>query len=488
MDTLRLVTLDSAGAATEVANFNDGTYAAIMSGTFKTAPSSRRQLVSASNRRYGGGRVVGEQHDNGTLGFSVVIRDSSPTASVSRWETIIGKLELATADLFVEWRPEGATSSVFYEARGPATWEAKYEWVKFLANRQVVVDVTIPIAPLGRGAPATFSIGAVTQPGVFQIPGTVGGTAPALLDLTVQMAGNSSVYGPMFGLVGWSKRPGSGLAAAPYGLFDATTIASQAGYSVSGTKLLATASGAGYATASWSVDPSLLVRDAFTQGEVLVEVWAEIGLDTAVTTPTISASVSSSDGVNFGKPRYTHEFGSAGKSIYSSFSSPGSTVRRMVRAGTLALPTLPQAKYNVSLLAVWGAGSSGHFDLNRVCLVPIKQRACTPTGFTYDTNVSGSAYPAFIVPMLIKSGLTVAKTIRSDLSGLITNSSNGKVYADAGLGGSVMELPPGNVDLLLYLSNQIPDDPSGTDLTAPSPYNVTVTGTITPRYFLANPT
>lgn len=487
MDTLRLVTLDSAGAATEVANFNDGTYAAIMSGTFKTAPSSRRQLVSASNRRYGGGRVVGEQHDNGTLGFSVVIRDSSPTASVSRWEALIGKLELATADLFVEWRPEGATSSVFYEARGPATWEAKYEWVKFVANRQVVVDVTIPIAPLGRGVPVTFSIGAVTQPGVFQIPGTVGGTAPALLDLTVQMAGNSSVYGPMFGLVGWSKRPSSGLAAAPYGLFDATT-AVPFGYTVSGTKLVVTTSGAGVAIGSWYVDPSLLVRDAFTQGEVLVEVWAEIGLDTAVTTPTLAASISSSDGINFGKPRYTHEFGNAGKSIYSSFSAPGTTVRRMVRVGTVPMPTTPQAKYILGITASWGAGSSGHFDLNRVCLVPIKQRACTPTGFTYDTNTSGSAYPAFIVPMLIKGGSTVVKTIRSDLSGLITNSSNGKVYADAGLGGSVMELPPGNVDLLLYLSNQIPDDPSGTDLTAPSPYNVTVTGTITPRYFLANPT
>ncbi len=106
--------------------------------------------------------------------------------------------------------------------------------------------------------------------------------------------------------------------------------------------------------------------------------------------------------------------------------------------------------------------------------MPSKQRACSPTSKPY-----GASYPEFIANLT-----PTVKTIKPDLSATIAKP--GKYgHPDHGLGGQLLQLPTGEVSMLLKLSNLIPDSEASTPSTEQLAYEgVTVTVTVTPRYFL----
>src|SRR5690606_7601044 len=89
------------------------------------------------------------------------------------------------------------------------------------------------------------------------------------------------------------------------------------------------------------------------------------------------------------------------------------------------------------------------FGVDDLYVVGAAARAAGPTGRALD-----AAYPKFVA-----STSQTTKTVRSDLSGLAASPPS-PGFPDSGLGGSLIELPPGPVDSLLLLSSLVPDDPS----------------------------
>jgi len=284
--------------------------------------------------------------------------------------------------------------------------------------------------------------------------------------------------------MGWTRRPDTPLSGAvvPFGAIDAESYTSVTTWAAIGTDanfrnsngIRTTTSGAGTASALWTVDPSVMQPDEFTRGTIDVEVWARVQLASGVVSPKLTLSVEPNAGSSFGASQYSAEFGSAGKLLTSPSSG---TVFRFVRLGTVTMPvdTVTPLKWDVKVAAAWSTGSSGSFGLDYLCLVPARSRAVSKSGVAND-----SAYPKFV-----PSTSDTTKTVRSDLSGLIASAA-GNAGADSGLGGTPVELPAGDVNVFIKLSSLVADDPTS-DTTSEQKEHTGVTGTflVSPRYWVA---
>ena len=281
-----------------------------------------------------------------------------------------------------------------------------------------------------------------------------------------------------------SQSEGRG-ASPPFGLIDAiacdtgdlTTWAAvtDANYR-SGSGIRRSTSGAETPSATWFVDPHTLTPDDFTRGDLDVEVFARIEVASTVVTPRLTLSTTPEAGTTFGPQRYTAEYGSAGKLV--KLPSSG-TQFRVVRLGTLTFLADRQrpARWKLKLAASYAAGSTGSFGVDYLILAPARARACGPTGKALDAT-----YPKFT-----KSTGETRRTIRSDLSGRTGNPASPSLHdhPDAGLGGSLLELPAGQADVAVKLSSLVPDDPSSDTTTEQLSHTATVHLAIVPRYHLA---
>jgi len=241
----------------------------------------------------------------------------------------------------------------------------------------------------------------------------------------------------------------------------------------SGQKMSAAMINAVTAQLLFYLDPSLVPPDAFAGTELRVEAWARINYAATMTSLTAITSARSALGASFGTPRFTEENGSAGKLL--SVQAPAAGQWRIVKLGTLTLisdPLNPQRwKLQVQFTTV--AGSTGNLDVDYLFLAPVRQRAAGPTSKPND-----STYPKFIT-----SASETTKTIKSDGSAVIAKPGT-PTYPDHGLGGQLLELPPGQVDLFVELSNLVPDDPTIDTTTETLGPAATVHAAITPRHFL----
>lgn len=309
-----------------------------------------------------------------------------------------------------------------------------------------------------------------TTPLTMSLYGSIPGDCPALADVTVTPSGGSAA--PVWALLGWTQRVQSGLATAPFATIACATGSSLSSWATSGNTLTVTTSGAGTASALFSIDPSLVAQDDYTQGEIDVEVWCRVGVHSSVVSPKLIVSAQPTAGTSFGWERYTNEYGSAGKAL--TISSSGQQWR-FNRLGTLTLLSNPTAPlvWKVKLAASWAAGSSGVFDVDYLMLVPARSRALGPTGKAND-----STFPKFVA-----STSQTSKTIRSDLSGVVS-SPPANAHPDHGLGGQLLEFPTGNVDTLVKLSSLVPDDPTSDSTSEQANHSATVHYSVTPRYRL----
>lgn len=228
-------------------------------------------------------------------------------------------------------------------------------------------------------------------------------------------------------------------------------------------------SGAGSTSATWNIDPSVVAQDDFANGVVDIEVFARVRA--SAQTPTFTASIAPASG--FGSPTYTNEYGSAGKLVKSTASANG----YMSRLGTITMSVDPFTPilWNLKIAAAWGpATSAGGITIDYIVLVPSRARAVSKSGVSPDAY-----YPKFIP--------TTASTLKTiygkDLSGSIgpAGANQGR---DSGLGGSLMEIPPGNVEFLVKLSSAVCDDPSTTAVEPTITHSGLWTARVTPRYFL----
>jgi len=243
-----------------------------------------------------------------------------------------------------------------------------------------------------------------------------------------------------------------------------------------GAGIRVTTAGAGTASAAWPVDPALIVPDDFTQGELDVEVFARVELDGAVVSPRLTLSTIPEAGTSFGPTKYTAEYGSGGKLL----AKPSSGAKfRMVRLGTLTflVDRARPVRWKVQLAGSYAAGSTGSFGIDYLLFAPARQRACGPTGKAND-----STYPKFV-----QSTSETSKTVKSDLSGRVKNpgSYSRFEHPDAGLGGSLLELPAAATDLTVKLSSLVPDDPTSDTTNEQLSHTAAVHVAVTPRYHLA---
>lgn len=282
---------------------------------------------------------------------------------------------------------------------------------------------------------------------------------------------------PVWALLGWTSTPTTGLAPAPFGVFGgAEAISREFAYSAVADALngsaLITANQT--AIAAWEVDPATMVPDSFS-GELAVEAWARVRLCQSLGEATFTLSARPQDGIGYGAARYTDEWGSAGREVQLPDEEP---CWRMTRLGTLHLLVNPLSP-RIWTLWVEGEIENAGFEwfIDYLLLTPSSQRCCSPSGKPNNPN-----FPPFIQSV----GSTV-KTIRHDLSGLVSKpGKNG--HPDHGLGGQLLELPPGNVDMLVKLSSLVPDNPNSSPCTEQSVQEAAVSVTVTPRSYLVRST
>jgi hypothetical protein len=452
----------------------------IVRETFKVQAPERRPQFSESTRRFGGAYQTSETHGNGAVGASFYINGASADAAIVLWEKLLSTLEdYDSTDYYLKWKPEGTSINnfVFYQIRGSASWEAQYRPLEFSQNKTLVFDVSWPVAPLARGAATTFSQSSQTYPD-NKVQLSVGGTAPALLDLSVAQTS----LGSDFFMVGWTQRPSSYTpqtnVVAPFGLIDTynggyistTNYTTATGGTPAANRISIAASpgptiGTTY-NLDVSIDPSVLQRDDFTRNEIQLEVWGRMYVNTAHKA-TVVTSLEPSSAATGASSRYTSEYGSTGKLLAAPSSGSGWYYYRL---GTLpaSVDSNNAAVYKLRLSTTFTASVAAEFAIDHIAIVPARQRALTPTGRALD-----SSYPRFV-----NSASAVTKTIRNDLSGWLGTTP----YPDSGLGGQLLEVPPGNVDLFIKATRGVPDITTTAD---DATQTLTVSGTIIPRYYLA---
>lgn len=240
-----------------------------------------------------------------------------------------------------------------------------------------------------------------------------------------------------------------------------------------GQGLKVTAAGAGTAAAMWFIDPALLAADEFTLQELDVEVFAKVDLASTLVSPKLNISCRPEAGTNFGQERFTGEWQSGGRLLTKP--SAGS-VFRTVRLGILTLVCDPDrpVRWKLRAAASWAVGSTGNYGLDELYLVPVRKRAANPTGIA-----NGSSYPKFVA-----STAETTKTVRSDLSGLAAKPP-ANPFPDSGLDGMTqLELPPGNVDVLVKLASTVPDDPTSDTTSEQKEHSGTVHVSVWPRVHL----
>lgn len=287
---------------------------------------------------------------------------------------------------------------------------------------------------------------------------------------------------PAWALIGWASKPTAGLAPAPFGILPATAAKIGNGWELAaradafgGKALIGGAASSNPALAQWEVDPATMVPDSFS-GELAVEVWGRVMLSGGgggLLAAHLVASAQPQDGAGFGAVRYTDEWGSGG---LNAQLPEGIEKWRMVRLGTLHFVVNPLAP-RVWLVTYEGLPTEESIEewgLNYLLLVPITQRACSPSA-----KPAGPTFPSFI-----RSIATTVKTVYSNLTA-VTGKPGKSGHPDTGLGGQLIELPPGETNMLLKLSSMVPDAPVGSPVSEQLSYEATMAVTVTPRWYLA---
>lgn len=324
-----------------------------------------------------------------------------------------------------------------------------------------------------------YTYRAVALPAQIALGGTIPGSAPALADIQVTNKNVGASPRADFALLGWHPHPPAGLAVPPFGLIEGETGTELAGWAAAadatargGNLLKYTAAGAAEGlTASFNIDPSVMTPDEFTN-EIAIEVWGRFKLAKLLVEPRVVLRAQAAAGV-LGQPRYTDEWGTAGK-VLGIPNTAEASAYTFARLGTLRMliDLLRPLEWALHLEGSV-AGGTGVFNIDYLLLVPAASRACSPSSKRDDTS-----YPRFN-----QTGAEMTKTVRHDLSGLMAKPPE-RGFPDHGLGGQLIEFPPGLNDLIVKLSEAVPEDPEQTTSDTLA-FTGTVHAAVTPRWYIA---
>lgn len=151
-DRLRIVNFSAGGRPQTIVDLNDGTNVTLIRDTLKVTPPQSTQQLADSQRRYGGGYIAAETHANGGFEAEWYVTDTTADAQLVRLEALLGILQQPAQGRYVEWRPEGATRSVFYEIRGPGQWEPTYRWIVYQQSKTIQLKAALVVGPLAEGS------------------------------------------------------------------------------------------------------------------------------------------------------------------------------------------------------------------------------------------------------------------------------------------------------------------------------------------------
>jgi len=199
--------------------------------------------------------------------------------------------------------------------------------------------------------------------------------------------------------------------------------------------------------ADFYVEPGLMVADDYTLGDVTIEVWARVMISAAFTGGVVAVLSATPEGGT--QPIYTSEFGAVGRSIV--LPSSGNSKYRMTRLGMLSISAAPEfsGRWKFSTVFTIPAGTNAQaFAVDAFYVFPRRSRFLSHSGIPEDT-----AYPAFL-----PTASTLWRTIRPDTSGTMHRAEGASV--GPGVGGSLIELPTGQVSVLAVISDTVPDDPT----------------------------
>lgn len=158
-DVRKLVTIDSAGTVTTVKDLEVSSSYQAVRGSFAVKAPDRQTAMVGSGRRYAGQGAVAESHQNGEVSWKALVKGATSDVCLQNVESMIAAFEqLEYPGLHLEWRPDGATYSTYYEVRGPARWQPAYDWAQFQGAGSMLVDIAVPVAPLARGANQTICV------------------------------------------------------------------------------------------------------------------------------------------------------------------------------------------------------------------------------------------------------------------------------------------------------------------------------------------
>ncbi len=515
-DTLGYVALqlnEGVWSTSTLLNLNDEESLYLEAGSFKVVAPAKQSVLAQTNRRWGGVRQVGETTENGMVEWKAGVFGGSASEALQKVESILAQIEANPWSLLLEWKPAGASEPSLFEVRETGNWTPEYDERAFTGAGLFVFQVQIPVAPLAQGLPVVvYSKTELTLPEVLELD-AIPGDAPAQAEVSIQ-AGSSvdpASAPAVWAMLGWASRPvtptprtvkqkeeahapDSGWDKAPFGIIEAQDYTDYDGLvsgwakasnsEARGGEYLYEASAAHGTlySAAYKINPACLVPDSFS-GEIAVELWARVYLADTLTIPTVVPSFFSGANANviYGAQRWTDEWGKRGR----TFIVPAESSRfRFSRLGTMHMVVEPLRvqPWTLNLDFEVGSESSGAIGLDYLILVPVMQRACSPTG--KELEPATNSYPRF----LSRVSTEQVKTIRSDLSGWVTFEGGGG-YPDTGLSGQMIELPPGETDLLVKLASLVPDDPSRTGAAAESQealsfQDASVEVTVTPRWFL----
>lgn len=152
-DILRIVTLDVGGRPSTVLDLNDMSTLMTTAGSFQVTPGMKQRVDSNSERRHGGSHQVAEADENGKVAWRAFVQGETADGCIATAKSLVANLQANPAELWLEWRPDGASLSALYEIRGTSDWTPLYEWKAFAGAKFMLFDVQIPVAPLASGLP-----------------------------------------------------------------------------------------------------------------------------------------------------------------------------------------------------------------------------------------------------------------------------------------------------------------------------------------------
>lgn len=148
-DRLRLVNGIWPKRPTLVLDIAAGTITPVR-GTFKLVAGKKTLQSSPQPGREGGTRVVGERLDNAQITVTLAVLGATQDNALTIASSLLAALEAnTTPGQYIEWRPDGASRSTYWEIRGTPDFDPQYSWAAFSGAKLFTFNVAFTVAPRG---------------------------------------------------------------------------------------------------------------------------------------------------------------------------------------------------------------------------------------------------------------------------------------------------------------------------------------------------